>query len=631
MSYLDDLGISYSSARYKSRIAYLKDQKIDPTIIEKGVNELIKNIGDGAQRLVVYGEPQSGKTEFMIALVCKFLDEGKKTIFVIMNDNTELESQNYRRFKLATQIDPSPLMLDQFLDLEERDKRDDRQRVIFCRKNSANLQKAITDGRFLEDRLILDDEADFASPDSKINKNEKASTINSLVTELGQLGKDGSGQYIGVTATPGRLDLNGTFANDADKWIFLESHSKYKGRSFFFPHNGSLVEKSDYILHQLPESGDSPEHLRDAMLRFLVRVAILNLIKQSSEQINYSMLIHTDGKVSSHEKDQKDVQKYLSILQNPNQHDVRCNQFAEVMASIAQKEIDSRKLQLSKDDAVRFVFQNIGRASVFVINHKKQKENVERACAPEDLFTFAIGGNTVSRGLTFNNLLTFFFSRSVKNKFSQNTYIQRARMFGTRPYASYFELCIPRDLYHNWHELFMDHELSIESARQGNYVHISSDRNSSADSASIKKNSTVRFGNEWVTGEIFKLNAEIEQRFDTKAMRPLDLIASLIKEGVLPDDSFQTPAIDVIKGLCDSDQSDVKICLQENGEFVEPKGKTFDTETLMRPRGGLVSQIIHDRPQFSGKHIILPVKNSKGEARLYFKTVSGKKILQHLS
>ena len=47
--------------------------------------------------------------------------------------------------------------------------------------------------------------------------------------------------------------------------------------------------------------------------------------------------------------------------------------------------------------------------------HKKDKQNVIRSCNPESRFVFAIGGNIVSRGLTFNNLLSFFFSRNVKN------------------------------------------------------------------------------------------------------------------------------------------------------------------------------------------------------------------------
>ena len=109
------------------------------------------------------------------------------------------------------------------------------------------------------------------------------------------------------------------------------------------------------------------------------------------------------------------------------------------------------------------------------------------ACSPSALFTFAIGGNIVSRGLTFNNLLSFFFSRNVKGKLQQNTYIQRARMFGTRKYIEHFELCIPENLFTDWTHCFLDHELSLKLAKSGTYTHIQSKRTSVAPSSSIDK------------------------------------------------------------------------------------------------------------------------------------------------
>ena len=70
----------------------------------------------------------------MIALVCKLLDEGRKTIFVIMNDNTELEVQNFNRFKEAAQINPSPLTAEQFMELPDDDKKTEQQKIIFVER-----------------------------------------------------------------------------------------------------------------------------------------------------------------------------------------------------------------------------------------------------------------------------------------------------------------------------------------------------------------------------------------------------------------------------------------------------------------------------------------------------------------
>ena len=51
----------------------------------------------------------------------------------------------------------------------------------------------------------------YATPNSKINRQEK-SKINALTEKL--IGKNGI--YIGVTATPGRLDLNRTHKNETN-------------------------------------------------------------------------------------------------------------------------------------------------------------------------------------------------------------------------------------------------------------------------------------------------------------------------------------------------------------------------------------------------------------------------------
>ena len=87
---------------------------------------------------------------------------------------------------------------------------------------------------------------------------------------------------------------------------------------------------------------------------------------------------------------------------------------------------------------------------------------------PAAIFTISIGGNIVSRGVTFNNLLTMFFTREVKHKIQQDTYIQRARMFGNRgEYIENFELSIPEDLYDNWHRCFQFHRIAYAHAISG--------------------------------------------------------------------------------------------------------------------------------------------------------------------
>ena len=166
----------------------------------------------------------------------------------------------------------------------------------------------------MKNRIVIDDEADFATPNAKINKDE-VTAINLHLGVLGNLDPENEeqGVYIGVTATPARLDLNNTYLNDSKKWIFLDSHKNYKGRSFFFPLTEEDRRLSDYRLVKLPDEGDDPKLLRHAVFRFLLRVSLLN-ISASAELTAYSMLIHTAGLVNDHERDQQDLQRILGVL-----------------------------------------------------------------------------------------------------------------------------------------------------------------------------------------------------------------------------------------------------------------------------------------------------------------------------
>ena len=107
MSELDDiikLVDQPSKDSFGDRIMFLKNIGMDTSIIENGVFQAEDAINRDVKSFVIYGEPQSGKTEVMIALTCKLVDIGFQTIFVVMNDNSELETQNFYRFQQSQQL-----------------------------------------------------------------------------------------------------------------------------------------------------------------------------------------------------------------------------------------------------------------------------------------------------------------------------------------------------------------------------------------------------------------------------------------------------------------------------------------------------------------------------------------------
>ena len=335
-----------------------------------------------------------------------------------------------------------------------------------------------------------------------------------------------------------------------------------------------------------------------------------------------------------HEKDHKDISKILKTLSDET-HKKR-NQYIEELIRIAESLVQRHHADLTPTEIVVYVLKYIGKSQVLTINSKNDGNNVKRAGNPQALFTFAIGGNIVSRGLTFENLLTFFFSRTVKNKLQQNTYIQRARMFGNRPYSKYFELCVPETLFTDWSTVFQDHEISLRLGRAGAYQHIQSKKTAVTDSQSIADSVDIS-KSERTIGEIFTLTPELEEQLlNHDTSRPLSFLEGLLNEGYIDDRHLPRSLLQYLREVARKDESDVLVVMRnENGQPViqniERYKKDGDPATITRKRGGIVHAILNDNPQYwLNSHFILPIRNDEGYARFLYKSNIGQVVLQNL-
>ena len=310
----------------------------------------------------------------------------------------------------------------------------------------------VTKANAIRNKVIIDDEADFATPNAAINRGD-VTKINRLVGQL--IGSDGT--YIGVTATPARLDLNNTFDNDNERWVNFPPHEAYTGQDVFFP----IDTPVGYRLHVIGDTGDSPKHLRDALFRFMVTVAYINL--NSQNETNFSMLVHTSGKKIDHRADKQPIDDVLQALSN-----IASPKFATYASAI--KAVAAKLYGKENSDTILdYIVQNGTRSNIIIMNSERDKNvDFKSATSPAALFTVIIGGNIVSRGVTFDNLVSMFFTRDAKHKIQQDTYIQRARMFGSRKaHIQHFELTIPRQLYLDWHRCFVFHKLALEAIKAG--------------------------------------------------------------------------------------------------------------------------------------------------------------------
>jgi primosomal protein N' len=153
--------------QYKNQLARVTKSGEQTEMIAEAVDEVIKKLPKTSTgSLVIYGDPQSGKTEMMICLTARLLDEGHKTIVHLMNDSVDLLMQSLDRFRLAG-LAPAPRNA---TDLANSPLVPGHKAILFCKKNAKDLAKLITEVEKSGPVVVIDDEADYATPNARINK-----------------------------------------------------------------------------------------------------------------------------------------------------------------------------------------------------------------------------------------------------------------------------------------------------------------------------------------------------------------------------------------------------------------------------------------------------------------------------
>lgn len=586
--------------RYERQLKRLTDGRKEVVSIEEAVRGAVRNVSqlDG-RSFVIYGEPQSGKTEMMICLTAKLIDEGFEFILHLLNDSVDLLGQNLGRFK-SSGLAPAARNFSEILDPAVKLK--GQRHVIFCKKNGSDLRKLIEKIGKIPKIVVIDDEADYASPNAKINSGTK-SPINDLIAQL----LADTGIYIGVTATPARLDLNNTFDNDSKLWVNFPTHSKYTGQDVFFPLEGPV----NYLRTLLPDSGSDPRYAREALLSFLVNAAYLNLYVNPAEE-NYSMLVHTSGKKVDHKSDWNTIHDTLVAL--VTQETGNFEKYTRYLWELCKK----RYPDAVADRVTQYILENIARNAIIILNSERDwKDNSSAATNPTSLFTIIIGGNIVSRGVTLDNLLSMYFTRDVQHKIQQDTYIQRARMFGSRgDYLRFFELTIPESLYLDWHRCFVFHRLALAAIREGHgsLVWLGDQRISAVASSSIDR-STVDLDRGEMSFSLFDYKPEIEGILEKNlsALDKMEHLAAVLGEAAFPEYLRRyiqraSPGASGSIGIHPS--TDIS-------NYKDAEG--LDKEAIIRKKGFVGKSQIDRYP--NALHHLMIFHNAGGKARLFYKFI----------
>lgn len=601
--------IASANNRYQQQLNRLTQQQKQTSCIEEAVARAATNIKDGHRSFIIYGEPQSGKTEMMICLTAKLVDSGHDIVIHLLNDSVQLLQQNLDRFQrsgLAPAAKNFVDILDPSISL------DGGQHVIFCKKNTKDLARLIQKTQGVSKKVVIDDEADFATPNAKINKGE-VTRINNLVGNL--IGQGGI--YIGVTATPARLDLNNTFDNDNERWVNFPPHTAYTGQDIFFPIEPPVAFK----LNLLSDSHDEPKFLREALLRFMVTVAHVNINSQSEQ--NFSMLIHTSGKKIDHRADKGPIDDVFQGLADPDSSSF--SKIATETSRLAQELYGAENV----DAILDYIVQNRTRYTTIIMNSERDKNvDFKSATSPAALFTIIIGGNIVSRGVTFDNLLSMFFTRDSKHRIQQDTYIQRARMFGSRKaHVPFFELTIPRQLYLDWHRCFVFHRLALEAIKAGlgSPVWLSDARIAAVAPSSIDR-ANVSLDKGEMSFQLFRYNEQLEDIVSrsTPPLEKLKEMQQLVGKEAVPD-----YLIRYVERTSPRGPRSVAIHRSASIDgYKDADG--LNKEKIQRKRGFFGKSQLQKAPD--AVHHFMVIHNGKGNGRLFYKfsgNISFIKNLKH--
>lgn len=442
---------------------------------------------------LVMGDVQSGKTANYCGLISKAADAGYKVIVLLTGMIEELRSQSQERMDEGfvgrdsneildgqqgpfigagryRQVIPNVLtsVSSDFLTSNQRSLKGiplqnlNEPLLLVMKKNTTPLKRLID---FLKHQmhhgakqldiplLVLDDEADNASVNAK--KDEDPARINSLIREL--LGQFRRASYVGYTATP----FANVFINpDPDRndlfpsnFIYsLKPPSNYVGAASIFSDEGRLsgqlqdIEDIEEILpakHRKDlEVDELPESMTDAIGVFLISCAIRDLrgepLKHRSMLINVSRFT--------------DVQARLADVVNERLYSL-INEIKQYLAADGIWERHAPLVRLANlfdrhygecefawDDIRAKLYDSVASVRVLTINQKTEAEHKlnyrQYRNTEKGRRVIAIGGLTLSRGLTLEGLCVSYFYRNSK---AYDTLLQMGRWFGYRP--GYEDLC----------------------------------------------------------------------------------------------------------------------------------------------------------------------------------------------
>ena len=447
------------------------------------------------RRGMVVGRVQSGKTANYVGLICRAADAGYKFIVVIAGISNNLRNQTQKRidegfvgYDTSKQnigrneigvgrIRPEKRPVSLTNTIDDFNKQTATMNtsqissynvplILVVKKNTNTLNNLIEwlrDNSTVADRdmieqpmLLIDDEADNASINTKY-QSQNVTKINGQIRDLLNMFRHSS--YVGYTATP--------FANifidpeqehemyeqdlfPKDFIIGLGTPSNYFGATKVFDY-GLRDRKNPIWLRYLDDNEDVlpishkkeyevvdlPTSLYDAVRTFLLAKTIRNVRGDSHRHC--SMLVNSSRFIAVQHQLSNRLHEILENIINSariygNQGDAGLKDY-EMNALYKNWKKEYGDLECDWTTIQKNLFRSISAAKVVEVNSESDGLNYESS-GNVGQTVIAVGGFSLSRGLTLEGLVVTWFLR---NTMMYDTLMQMGRWFGYRD--GYEDLC----------------------------------------------------------------------------------------------------------------------------------------------------------------------------------------------
>lgn len=484
-----------------------------------------RNMSPWSRRGMVVGHVQSGKTANYTGLICKAADAGYRLIVVIAGIHNNLRNQTQVRIdegfigrdtgRLAHankaqrqkiigvgQFDQRefPVSLTNTLrDFNKATATTNTSQigqynvpvVLVIKKNSSTLKNllewlkehSVHQGTQMvgQPMLLIDDEADNASINTAYARDE-VTRINGQIRELLSLFYRSC--YVGYTATPfANIFIDPDTDDEALKQdlfprhfiIGLDAPSNYFGAQKVFldarDRHVCLIDDNEDVLpmkHKIDHPVDVlPDSLVRAVRAFIIARAIRNARGQqamhASMLVNASRFTDVQGRLRSRVADVVGrIRDAIAVDGGKGRAALRNPEIAALHAVWKEEYADAESADWVQVQAR--LHEVLVAVRVVEVNASKRSQPLDYGLGGEHGITvIAVGGFSLSRGLTLEGLTVSYFLR---NSMMYDTLMQMGRWFGYRP--GYEDLCrvwIPADgvgWYAHIHEAMDDLQAQLK-------------------------------------------------------------------------------------------------------------------------------------------------------------------------